>query len=63
MPSFTLYGDGRAIVQGPITMEYPGPALPNLRQVRLTEAGVQAVLAAAQSAGLLDGDRDLATTW
>ena len=60
MPSFTLYGDGRAIVQGAITMIYPGPALPNLRQVRLTEEGVQAVLAEARAAGLLDGDRALA---
>jgi hypothetical protein len=59
MPSFTLYGDGRAIVQGPITLIYPGPALPNLRQLTLTEEGIQAVLAEARAAGVLGGDREL----
>jgi hypothetical protein len=57
LPQFSLYGDGRVITTGPVIEIYPAPALPNLRQVRLTEAGIQEVLAAAQAAGLLDGDK------
>lgn len=56
IPSFTLYGDGCYIVEGPVMAIYPGPALPNLQQGCLTEDGVQQVLRAAQEAGLLDGD-------
>src|SRR5215212_7606087 len=57
IPQLSLYGDGRAITTGPMIDIFPSPALPNLRQVTLTEAGIQEVLAAAQAAGLLDGDR------
>jgi hypothetical protein len=57
LPQFSLYGDGRAITTGPTIEIYPAPALPNLRQIRLTEAGIQEVLAAAKEAGLLDGDK------
>lgn len=56
VPSWSLYGDGRVIVEGPQIQIYPGPALPNLLVFRLTEEGVQAVLAAAEAAGLMDGD-------
>jgi|SRR5579884_2924422 len=56
MPLFVLYGDGSAITQGPHIAIYPGPALPNLLVTRLNEDGIQAVLRAAQDAGLLDGD-------
>jgi len=59
MPPFTMFGDGRVIVTGPTTLQYPGKALPNLRQVRLNEDGMQAVLRAAQGTGLLDGDKQL----
>ena len=59
MPRFTLYGDGLVVVQGPVPAIFPGPALPNLRTLRLTEDGVQTVLAAARDAGILDGDRAL----
>lgn len=56
IPEWSLYGDGRVIVQGPQIEIYPGPALPNLLVFRLSEEGVQAVLRAARDAGLMDGD-------
>ncbi len=59
IPGFSLYGDGRYIVEGPQIEIYPGPALPNLLQGRMTEDGIQAALRAARDAGLLEGDRHL----
>ncbi len=58
-PSVALYTDGRLIMQGPQIEIYPGPALPNLRVVQLTEAGVQQVLDWAAEAGLKGPDRQL----
>jgi hypothetical protein len=55
LPDYALYGDGRLIAPGPTTLEFPGAALPNLRQIRLSEAGMQALLREARAAGLLDG--------
>jgi hypothetical protein len=57
VPIFALYGDGRAIVPGGQPAIYPSPSLPNLRVTRVDEAGIQAVLHAADAAGLLAGDR------
>lgn len=57
MPVFSLYGDGRAIIEGPQIMIYPGPALPNLQMGTLTDEGIQKILEAAAEAGLLDGDK------
>jgi hypothetical protein len=56
LPSVSIYGDGRMIVQGPQIEIYPGPALPNLIQTRLSEERIQAILEAARDAGLLGGD-------
>ncbi len=56
VPSWSLYGDGTVIVEGPVIEIYPGPALPNLLAFTLTEEAVQAILEAAQDAGLMDGD-------
>jgi len=56
LPAFSLYGDGRVIVEGPVIEIYPGPALPNLQVTRLSEEAVQAILEAAREAGLMDGD-------
>lgn len=56
IPSWSLYGDGRVIVEGPQIEIYPGPALPNLLVFRLSEDGVQAILRAAREAGLMEGD-------
>lgn len=56
VPSWSLYGDGRVIVEGPQIEIYPGPALPNLLTFRITEEAVQAILEAAREAGLMHGD-------
>jgi hypothetical protein len=56
LPAFSLYGDGTAIFPGPVDTIYPSPLLPNLRSVRLSEAEVQELLAAADVAGLLGPD-------
>ncbi len=53
VPLFTLSGDGCAVVDGPQVAIYPPPALPNLLETCLTEAGVQEILHAAWDAGLL----------
>ncbi|HEY7660969.1 MAG TPA: hypothetical protein VIC58_10265 [Actinomycetota bacterium] len=56
VPAWSLYGDGTVIVEGPVIEIYPGPALPNLLAFSITEEGIQAILEAAQEAGLMDGD-------
>ena len=38
---------------------YPGPLLPNLQQRPISQAGIDALVDAARSAGLLDGPTDL----
>lgn len=53
VPTITVYGDGRAIVPGPTTLQYPGAALPNLLEVRLPDGAVGEILDAAAAAGLL----------
>jgi hypothetical protein len=58
VPEFTLYGDGRVIVPGPVTMQYPGAALPNLQTTVVSEDVVQAMLAAAKQAGLFQNGVD-----
>jgi len=52
MPSFSLYGDGRAITQGAQIEIYPGPALPSLVVTSITPSGVQSILQGALAAGL-----------
>jgi hypothetical protein len=54
LPDVSVFGDGRVITQGPTTLEYPGPALPNLQEFRLTSDGLAAVVDEARAAGLLD---------
>ena len=56
MPAWSLFGDGTLITQGPQIEIYPPPALPSLIRTPITEDGVQAILQAAQDAGLMDGD-------
>ena len=58
-PSFTLLGDGRVIMLGMQTLEFPGPALPPLLERRLTERGIQAVLEAVEATGQFGSSRDL----
>ena len=50
---------GALIVHGPQMAIYPGPLLPNLQQRPMSQAGIDAIVAAARSAGLLDGPPDL----
>lgn len=57
LPVASLYGDGRLIVEGPQIDIFPPPALPNLLVTRLNAEGMQTILALAEGAGLLDGDR------
>jgi len=56
VPSFTLLGDGRVIVLGAQTLEFPGPALPALQERTLTEEGIQQVLRAVEETDLFTGD-------
>src|SRR5687768_5481335 len=61
MPTFSLFGDGLVITQGPTTLQFPRPALPNLLARRLSPDGIQAVLAEARTAGLMVEDIFLRT--
>ena len=59
LPSFVLLGDGRVIVQGAQTLEFPGPALPALIERTLNEEGIQQVLRGVQETGLFTADVEL----
>ena len=52
-PSVLVTGDGRLITPGVTTAIYPGPLLPALSERTITEAGIQKLLALADTAGLL----------
>ena len=58
-PSFILMGDGRVIMQGMQTLEFPGPALPALIERTMNEDGIQAVLEAVEDTGLFTSDLKL----
>jgi len=58
-PAFVLLGDGRVIVQGVQTLQFPGPALPPLMERTLTEKGIQEVLRAIGDTNLFTSDLDL----
>ncbi len=58
-PSFSLFGDGRVVMMGMQTLEFPGPALPALVERQLSEAGIQAVLEAVAATGQFDSTREL----
>ena len=59
VPTFALYGDGRVIVQGAQTLEFPGPALPALIERTMSEEGIQVVLDAVEATNLFTEDLDL----
>jgi hypothetical protein len=61
VPSFSLYGDGRVIVEGAHTEIYPQPALLALLVQRVTPEGVQRLLELARDAGLLGPDASYTT--
>jgi hypothetical protein len=54
LQTVSVFGDGRVIVLGPTTLEFPGPALPNLQEFRLIRMGLAHVIDGARDAGLLD---------
>lgn len=58
-PTFVLLGDGRVIVQGAQTLQFPGPALPPLMERTLTEEGIQEVLRAIGDTNLFTSDLEL----
>ena len=55
-PIVSVYGDGTSITEGGVPAIYPGQALPNLQVTKITEAGIQKLLARARGAGLLGAD-------
>jgi hypothetical protein len=56
VPSVAILGDGRVITTGAQTLIFPGPALPPLQVRRLTEDGLQAVLAEIVATNLFTND-------
>lgn len=54
VPELTIYGDGRVIVTGPVTEQYPPRALPNLLTGRLDRAAVVALIDRARTDRLLE---------
>ncbi len=61
VPEFSLFDDGSIYALGPQLAIFPPPALPNLTLTRISPEGVQAVMAAARSAGL-DQPREIAAS-
>jgi hypothetical protein len=59
VPPLAITGDGRVIMQGMQTLEFPGPALPALIERRLTEDGLQQVLRSLEQTNLFTGDLEL----
>lgn len=55
LPMVSVYADGRVITEGPTTLIYPGPALPNLQVARITPEEVKQLAAEAGEAGVETG--------
>ncbi|WP_433825168.1 hypothetical protein ACQP2E_23900 [Actinoplanes sp. CA-015351] len=55
LPLVSVYADGRVITEGPTTLIYPGPALPNLQVARITPEEVKQLAAEAAGAGVETG--------
>jgi hypothetical protein len=56
LPRFSVFGNGRVMVLGPTTLQFPGPALPNLHEFRVTRDGLARILDGARKAGLLGNE-------
>ena len=54
VPQVSVFADGRVIIVGPTTLEFPGPALPNLQEFRVTGRGLGKIIDEGRDAGLLD---------
>ena len=59
LPAFVMLGDGRVIMQGAQTLEFPGPAHAPLIERTLTESGIQAVLSGVEDTNLFTADLEL----
>jgi hypothetical protein len=59
LPAFSLYGDGTVVVPGSQVAIYPGPALPSVQTLRLSEERLQEIIVAAREAGVVAPDRAL----
>jgi hypothetical protein len=59
LPTFVLLGDGRVIMQGAQTLEFPGPAYPALIERTLTEEGIQSILREIGETNMFTGDLEL----
>jgi hypothetical protein len=55
LPVVTVYADGRVFTEGPQTLAFPGPALPNIELRRITVEDVDALVARARAAGVGSG--------
>jgi hypothetical protein len=55
MPETSVYADGRVIFEGPVTLSYPGPALPNTQVVMISPATLRELVAKAVAAGVKQG--------
>jgi hypothetical protein len=53
VPTLLIAGDGKVYRPGVMTMEYPGPMIGPITVSTITEAGIQTLLAEADSRGLL----------
>lgn len=53
VPALTIYGDGTVLEPGAVPAIFPGPMVTPMFQRTISEEGLQAVLRAAQEAGLL----------
>ncbi len=57
-PALLVSGDGRVFAPGAVPAIFPGPLLPSVMVRSITEDGIQALLGAAQRAGLLAAPPD-----
>ncbi|MDI6099992.1 hypothetical protein QLQ12_15430 [Actinoplanes sp. NEAU-A12] len=55
IPLVSVYADGRALSEGPVPTIYPGPALPNLQEIRISQERVRELAASAVTAGVKPG--------
>jgi hypothetical protein len=52
LPAVSVYGDGRVITQGPTTLVFPGPALPNLQVGTISSAEIENLIVQARAVGV-----------
>ncbi|GAA3341538.1 hypothetical protein GCM10020358_33280 [Amorphoplanes nipponensis] len=55
LPETSVYADGRVIFNGPVTLSYPGPALPNVQWGTITPDELRKLLDRAEAAGVRPG--------